>query len=120
MRRGLIRAAAAGAALLAALPAGAAQPISLRDSFALGSGALCSAQLAGRDPAATGMFDRAYAITCRDAAVPVGHLYALRIGGDDPARRLAGLRSAAADCAPPATAQIESLGRVETAECRLK
>src|SRR3954470_1610989 len=111
MRRGLIRAAAAGAALLAALPAGAAQPISLRDSFPLGSGALCSVQLAGRDPAATGMFDRAYAIACRDAAVAVAHLSALRIGRADPARRLSGLRGAAADCAAPAPADIEGLGR---------
>ena len=44
MRRPLLWSAAAGAALLAALPAAAAQPISLRDSFPLGAGAggLCS------------------------------------------------------------------------------
>jgi CHAT domain-containing protein len=119
MRRG---AALAAAALLAAVPAAAAQPIGLRDSFPLGTGAgaLCSVQLAGRDPAATGLFDRAYAITCRDAAIPVGRLYALRAGRDDPARRLAALRAAKAECAPAAAAQVEGLSRAEMTECRLK
>ncbi|MDB5694414.1 MAG: repeat-containing protein, partial [Alphaproteobacteria bacterium] len=120
-RAGLL--ALAGAALLAALPAAAAAPpISIRDSFPLGAGAasLCSVQRAGRDPAATGMFDRAYAITCRDAAIPIGHLYALRKGRDDPAARLATLRAAATECAPAPAGQIEGLGRVETASCKLK
>jgi tetratricopeptide (TPR) repeat protein len=112
----------AGAAFLAALPVFAAPPISLRDSFPLGSGAgaLCSVQLAAHDPAATGMFDRAYAITCRDAAVPVGHLYALRNGRDDPAARLAALRAAAAECAPAEEEHIDGLGPVQLAPCRLK
>ena len=96
MRRILLSAAAAIAASLAASPAAAAPPIALRDSFPLGSAGLCSVQLAGRDPAATGLFDRAYAITCRDAAIPVGRLYALRIGPDDPALRLAAVRSSIA------------------------
>ena len=49
--------------------------------------ACCSVQLAGRDPAATGHVRPRYAIICRDAAVPVGQLYALRAGRDDPERR---------------------------------
>ncbi|HEX6376800.1 MAG TPA: CHAT domain-containing tetratricopeptide repeat protein [Allosphingosinicella sp.] len=92
-------------ALLLALaaPAAAAEPrISLQDSFRLGSGgsAICSAESASRDPALKDMFDRGYAIVCRDAAVPVGRLYALKMRGEDPAARLASLRSGKARCAP--------------------
>ena len=73
----MIRTAASIAALaagLASAPAAAETPISLMDSFRIGSGAgvVCSAQLASVDPAAPDMFDRAYAVTCRDASVPVG------------------------------------------------
>src|SRR3546814_8517816 len=70
------------AAALALLPwtlptPAAAQSISLRDSFRIGSGGgvLCSAQTSSTDAALKDMFDRAYAVVCRDAAVPVGHLY---------------------------------------------
>jgi CHAT domain-containing protein len=122
MSRPLRLLSAALAVLLPALAPAAAQPVSLRDSFPLGggAGALCSVQLAARDPAATGMFDRAYAIACRDAAVPIGHLYVLRTGRDDPAARLAALRSTTADCPAPGEAQIEGLGRVAVTQCRLK
>ena len=52
----------------------------LRDSFPIGSsdGALCRVQSELLDPAMTGMFDRAWAIICRDAAQPVGRIFALR------------------------------------------
>src|SRR3546814_5103040 len=54
----------------------------LRDSFRIGSegGALCQAQSATGDPAARTMFDRAWTLVCRDAARPVGQIYALRRG----------------------------------------
>ncbi len=73
-----------------------------RDSFAIGSndGALCQVQSELRDPAITGMFDRAWTILCRDAAQPVGRVYALR--GNDAAARIAA-RPGAANC-PDATA----------------
>lgn len=80
------------AALLACLPTGASGQIAsggradnstdilTRDSFPIGSseGALCEVQSQLRDPAIRGMFDRAWSIFCRDAAQPVGKLYALR------------------------------------------
>jgi CHAT domain-containing protein len=114
---------AAAAALIASLLAApvSAQPISRLDSFRLGSGAgvLCSAQSASRDPALVDVFDRAYAIVCRDAAVPVGRLYALRLRGGDPAGRLAALRSGIAQCGAPAAGDVESLGAVETIACTL-
>src|SRR3546814_13576975 len=83
------------AAALALLPwtlptPAAAQSISLRDSFRIGSGGgvLCSAQTSSTDAALKDLFDRAYAVVCRDAAVPVGHLYALKKRGASPSSRI--------------------------------
>ena len=119
--RGLIAVVLGMAGLLwsAAAPA---QPVSYRDSFRIGSGSglLCTAQTLVADPALADMFDRGYAIVCRDAAVPVGHVYALRArGGGDPAARLAALRADRAVCEPAGDEEIEGLGRVETLACRL-
>jgi CHAT domain-containing protein len=81
--------------------------ILMRDSFAIGSndGALCQVQSELRDPAITGMFDRAWTIICRDAAQAVGRVYALR--GTDARNRIAARPGAAScpagevvDCAP--------------------
>jgi CHAT domain-containing protein len=95
-----------------------AAQVSLQDNFRLGSGGvLCSAQSLGRDPAIRDMFDRGYAIVCRDAAAPVGRLYVLRSAGDEPAARLAALRSKAAECGPFARTEVEGLGTVDAARC---
>ena len=115
---------AAGVAALALTPAAAAAqaPISLQDSFRIGSGAgvLCSAQVAGSDKAIGDMFDRAYAVTCRDASVPVGRLYALKLRGDDPAARLTALRGQQATCQPAQSQEVEGLGATEVINCTLK
>jgi hypothetical protein len=105
-------------ALAAASAASAAEPsISLRDSFRLGSGgsAICTAESASRDPALVDMFDRGYSIICRDAAAPVGRLYALRVRRGDPAHRLAGLRKAR--CAGAARTDLEALRGVAVSSC---
>ena len=71
-------------ALAASLPVQAqnsGQSLQLADSFRIGTaGVLCTAQAQVSDPALKGMFDRGYRIVCRDAAAPVGSLYALRTG----------------------------------------
>ncbi len=70
-------------AALAAQPSAAAPAdrLSVQESFRIGtSGVPCTAQLRPMDPKLKGMFDRAYAIVCRDAAAPVGTLYAIRGG----------------------------------------
>ena len=73
---------AAAAALAQPVSAAPAERLSIQESFLIGSsGVRCTAQLRPLDPKLKGMFDRAYAIVCRDAAAPVGYLYALR-GGD--------------------------------------
>ena len=89
----MIRHSLSVAALAAALaaPAWAAEPpISLSDSFRIGTGAgvVCTAQRSGTDKVLKDMFDQGYAVTCRDASAPVGRLYALRVRGEDPAARL--------------------------------
>ena len=114
-------AAAAAAAWLAAGTAAQAEPIGARDSFRIGSGggALCTAQALLADQALLDMFDRGYAILCRDAALPVGHVYALRRRGGDPLPRLAALRAERASCRAGADEVVDGVGTVETLDCRL-
>ncbi|MDA7787967.1 CHAT domain-containing protein [Sphingomonadaceae bacterium] len=57
------------------------QSIALRDSFPIGTGGLCEAQILAPESGA-GMFDRRYAVLCRDAAAPVGTLWVVRDQGD--------------------------------------
>ncbi len=107
------------AASLQAAPALAQRP-SLLDSFRLGTrgGVLCQVQSRNTDAAIKGMFDRAWTITCRDAARPVGKLYALR--GADAQARLSEIRKADAACsASAANVTVEGLGPVSTIDCRL-
>src|SRR5690349_18981669 len=109
----------AGALMLGA--GAGAQGLSVQQSFRIGSGTgtLCTAESQIQSPAYGSMFDRGYRIVCRDAAVPVGQLYALRTRGADPAPRLAALRAATATCQGSETARIEGLGEVEALRCRL-
>ena len=62
-------------------------PISLRDTFPVGSNALCEAQILQPAPGA-GLFDRQYSVICRDAAAPIGTLWVVRgkFAGDAAAR----------------------------------
>lgn len=114
----LVTAVLAAAAF--APPARAAAP-SLADSFRLGSGGgvLCQVQVRARDAAVAGIFDRAWAIVCRDAAKPVGTLYALRGAGAE--ARLATLRAARADCGDAvSTTAVEGMADSTVRQCQLK
>ncbi len=93
----------------------------LADSFRLGQGGgvLCQVQTRGRDPAINGIFDRAWAIVCRDSARPVGKLYALR---GDPAQvtaRLSEMRKAEAGCREQSNEQVDDLGSTQSQQCTL-
>src|SRR5207342_1576629 len=67
----------AGAAFAQAAPA--EPPLSIRPSFRLGdAGVLCTAQVRPTDPRLSGIFDRSYLLTCRDAAAPIGSVLAVR------------------------------------------
>lgn len=107
----------AGVALLATAPAVAQQNagpgVLTRDSFPIGSndGALCQVQSVLRDPAMTGMFDRAWAIYCRDAAQPVGHVFALR--GNDALARIAA-RPGAIQCSTEGNCAPDPTGLART------
>ena len=95
---------------------------SLQNSFPLGTSgqAQCRVQSSGVDPAVGTMFDRAYAIVCRDAARPVGRIYALRKSGEDPQGRLERLRAQLASCRGNASSvDLDELSGVSRAECRL-
>jgi len=92
--------------------------LSLRNSFRIGSGGvLCTAQNRSTGPALVNMFDRGYRIVCRDAAAPVGRLFALRKGQDDPLARVAASAETKVDCQPPARISIEGLGAVQARDC---
>jgi tetratricopeptide (TPR) repeat protein len=121
MKRFGLAAALAATTILSAPAFAAEPPISLRDSFRIGTGAgtVCTAQLASTDKATADMFDRAYAVTCRDASAPVGRLYALKLRGQDPATRLAGLRGEKASCQPGQSRQVEGLPPAEVIDCTL-
>lgn len=119
MRRAFIGASLAALAMVATIPAQArTQPLSIRNSFRIGSaGVMCTAQNAPVDGRLSGMFDRSYRLTCRDAAGAVGTLIAVR-RTLDPVSEPTGLPGVALDCAGPVAASVESLSAVQSLACR--
>lgn len=119
MRNTVIAIAAAVSLVPLAAPAQAV-PLSIRDSFRIGSSGtiFCSAQTLATDAVLKSMFDTGYTITCRDAALPVGKLYKLEASADVPAR-LAVSRADKA-CSTPSAGNVPGLGRVDLIDCKLK
>jgi CHAT domain-containing protein len=117
----LVLAFAAAASFIAVTASAPAAPLSVRDSFRIGSGgtSFCSAQSVATDKALSDMFDVGYSITCRDAALPVGKMYKLRdtSGG---AARLAAARADTVTCSDPQAGNVPNLGQVELIDCKLK
>ncbi|WP_062343098.1 CHAT domain-containing tetratricopeptide repeat protein [Novosphingobium sp. CCH12-A3] len=96
----------------------AEESLLLRDSFPLGSGgskALCQVQSRTTDQANRSPLDRTWAIVCRDSALPVGYVFALRHGQDDELARLADRRRQKVTCQDASRASIA--GRMRT-DCR--
>ena len=93
-------------------------PVSVRDSFPLGSGgnALCQVQSRAQDAAIAGPFDRAWAVVCRDSALPVGYVFALR--GGDAVARLATRRAVQVDCAGATSAASSLVEGGSESACR--
>lgn len=92
----------------------------LQDSFRVGSegGALCQAQSASGDPAARTMFDRVWTLVCRDAARPVGQIYALRSGDDAGLLdQLAASRKVAVECNVPGGVTLRDIGTAQMRNC---
>jgi CHAT domain-containing protein len=123
LRRGLLlgRASLVAGMIASAIPALAAeseQPLSIRNSFRVGSsGVTCTAQNAPLDKRLGGIFDRSYRLSCRDAAGAVGTLIAVRRDvamGSEPT----GLPGVTLACGGDGAVMIEALGRVTAVNCR--
>ncbi|WEK44960.1 MAG: CHAT domain-containing protein [Candidatus Sphingomonas colombiensis] len=101
---------------------GGGRPL-LEDSFPIGSGAgvLCQAQSATADPAARTMFDRSWTVVCRDAARPVGQVYAFRHGAQSDGAavlaRLTASRKETVDCSAEGGATLAGVGAVLVRNC---
>jgi CHAT domain-containing protein len=121
MSRTAIAITAAITAFAGAASSFAATPLSVRDSWRIGSSgtSFCSAQSLTSDKALTGMFDAGYAITCRDAALPVGKLYKLKDSGGA-AARIAADRAERVSCQAPRRGNVPGLGAADVIECKLK
>ena len=76
-------------------------PVSLRDSFPIGSseGTLCQVQDRSiENKAKTNMFDRSWAVVCRDSARPVGFVYSSRSTEQEMLARIAPNRDEPVTC----------------------
>ena len=93
-------------------------PLSVRSSFRLGdAGVLCTAQVKPTDPRLQGIFDRAYQLTCRDAAAPVGSVIAVR-RTVDPAQEASALPSGPLACRAEESVNVDGIGAVRSITCR--
>ena len=118
MTRALMMLLAGVAALPSVAAAQSGSPLSVRSGFRLGdAGVLCTAQVRSTDPRLAGLFDRAYQLTCRDAAGPIGSMIAVR-RAVDLANERTSLQSGALTCRPEESATIEGLGAVWSVTCR--
>jgi CHAT domain-containing protein len=104
--------------LAAPLLAQSETPFSARSSFRIGSsGVACTAQNAPGDPRIKGMFDRAYKLSCRDAAGAIGNVIAVRravaLVGEPNGPGLPDL-----SCAEAGRAELAGVGTVASVTCR--
>ena len=104
MRRTRISTSALLLSLLASPVTALAQgtPVSLRDSFPIGSseGILCQVQDRSiENKAKANMFDRSWAVVCRDSARPVGYVYSSRSSEQDLLERIGQNRRDPVTCA---------------------
>ena len=108
----------ASSLLAAGAAAGKAPPLSIANGFRLGdAGVLCTAQVRPADRRLTGVFDRAYILTCRDAASAVGSLIAVRRAVDI-AGEASVIKTGALACGAPASMTVENVGTVASLICR--
>lgn len=122
VRSGLLAQAATALAMIAvplvAHAATAQQPLSVRNSFRVGtSGVTCTAQNAPLDKRLGGMFDRGYRLSCRDAAGAVGTLIAVRRDVQMMAEPT-GIAGVSLVCGAEGAVTIEAIGRTMAVNCR--
>lgn len=95
-------------------------PVSLRDSFPIGNsdGILCQVQDRSIDNRAkSNMFDRSWAVVCRDSARPVGFVYSSRSSAQDLLGRIEPYRTEPVTCA--SSTASAALNGFSNTECRL-
>jgi CHAT domain-containing protein len=118
MTRALIMLLAGVASLPSVANAQSGSPLSVRSGFRLGdAGVLCTAQVRSTDQRLTGLFDRAYQLTCRDAAGPIGSMLAVR-RPVELATEPTALPSGPLSCGAEEAATIEGVGAVRATTCR--
>ena len=105
-------------ALAAPVQAQSDAPLAVRNTFRIGSsGVACSAQNSPLDPRLKGMFDRAYRLSCRDAAGAIGSLIAVRrnvaLAGEP-----SGMSGVDLACGEAGRIEIDKVGTVATVTCR--
>lgn len=111
------RMALLASALLAPSLAQAATPLSIRASFRIGdAGVLCSAQVRPTDPRLSDIFDRAYQLTCRDAAAAIGSVIAVR-QPVDLASAPSALQIGPLNCRAEESVTIDNVGPVRALSC---
>ncbi len=94
-------------------------PVALRDSFPIGSGdgTLCQVQDRSlENKAKQSIFDRSWAVVCRDSARPVGFVYAFRAPEGDVLQRIAEHRNEAVSC--PSQPQQAVVGGISRMLCK--
>lgn len=114
----------AGAALLALPQVAQAQgrPVLLRDSFSIGSsdGVLCQVQDRSADNAVRqSNFDRAWAVICRDSALPVANVWAFRDLAGDALAAVIPMRRERVDCTAARRVAAVELSGGELTTCTL-
>lgn len=91
----------AGSVTLPHIATSQTRPVLLRDSFPIGEGGgvLCQVQdRSAEDPARQSSFDRAWAVVCRDSALPVANVHAFRGASRDVAGLVAPHRRESVEC----------------------
>jgi len=85
-------------------------PVLLRDSFPIGDadGILCQVQDRSiNSKAKKSVFDRSWAVVCRDSARPVGYVYSARNPAGNLLERISSQRLEAISCPESSTSQVE-------------
>lgn len=94
-------------------------PVTLRDSFPIGEadGILCQVQDRSLENAAKqSMFDRSWAVVCRDSARPVGFVYSAREPAGDLLDRISKQRTESISCPSSSTNSVDGF---QQRTCRL-
>lgn len=119
LSRRIAGAALAGVLAAHAVPVQAQEgDIASRSSFRVGdSGVVCTAQYNAADARLQSMFDRAYRVTCRDAAAPVADALVLRTDRETDTAAVAQSLIADLQCEAPAQEQLPAGGSAEVLRC---